>query len=171
MTLQNGDGPIIVPAGLRNVVVTATGLGDVRGGEGFYHYRQYSAVELALARSFSDVCALMIDGDAARSRAVPPVRGGDGAAARAAEPVTAALPVIAAAGGTPLTGLRSALSLAGAALDLRPLWDADPPTRRANALRLCALTPTILAALHRLGHGREPVAPRLDLPRRRTGST
>ena len=53
------------------MVVTATGLGDVRGGEGFYHYRQYSAVELALTRSFSDVCALMIDGglpDPAQSR-------------------------------------------------------------------------------------------------------
>ena len=45
------------------MVVTATGLGDVRGDEGFYHYRQYSAVELARTRSFSDVCALMIDGE------------------------------------------------------------------------------------------------------------
>ena len=164
MTLQNGDGPIIVPAGLRGVVVTATGLGDVRGGEGFYHYRQYSALELAGTRSFSDVCALMIDGvlpDPEQSRRfaaeMAPLRA-------LPEPVAAALPVIAAAGGTPLTGLRSALSLAGAALDLRPLWDADPPTRRANALRLCALTPTILAALHRLRHRLPPVAPRLDLP-------
>ena len=60
-----------VPPGLRGVVVTATTLGDVRGDEGFYHYRQYSAVELARTRSFSDVCALMIDGalpDPARSR-------------------------------------------------------------------------------------------------------
>ena len=38
---------IDVPAGLKGVVVTETALGDVRGREGFYHYRQYSAVELA----------------------------------------------------------------------------------------------------------------------------
>ena len=37
------------------MVVTATDLGDVRGDEGFYHYRQYSAVELARTRSFADV--------------------------------------------------------------------------------------------------------------------
>jgi citrate synthase len=154
---------ITVPAGLRNVVVTATGLGDVRGGEGFYHYRQYSAVELARTRSFSDVCALMIDGrlpDPAQSRRF----AAETASLRGIpDAVAEALPVIAAAGGTPLTGLRTALSLTGAALDLPPLWDADAPTRRANALRLCAVTPTILAALHRLGQGLAPIAPRPDL--------
>ena len=36
-----------VPRGLKGVVVTDTEIGDVRGGEGFYHYRQYSAVDLA----------------------------------------------------------------------------------------------------------------------------
>src|SRR6185312_9745691 len=152
-----------VPSGLRGVVVTATNLGDVRGGEGFYHYRQYSAVELARTRSFTDVCALMIDGelpDPERSRRfaaeLAPLR-------RLPASVAAALPAIAAAGGTPLTGLRTALSLTGAALDLPPLWDADTTTRRANALRLCAVTPTILAALHRLRLGLRPIAPRPDL--------
>ncbi|ABY24622.1 citrate synthase [Renibacterium salmoninarum ATCC 33209] len=38
---------IYVPRGLTNVVVTETQLSDVRGREGFYHYRQYSAIELA----------------------------------------------------------------------------------------------------------------------------
>src|SRR6202167_4811545 len=36
-----------VPAGLEGVVVAETTIGDVRGKEGFFHYRQYSAVELA----------------------------------------------------------------------------------------------------------------------------
>ena len=39
--------PAAAPRGLAGVVVTDTELGDVRGREGFYHYRQYSAVELA----------------------------------------------------------------------------------------------------------------------------
>jgi citrate synthase len=163
MTLPNGNGPITVPAGLRGVVVTTTGLGDVRGGEGFYHYRQYSAVELARVRSFSDICALMIDGelpDPERSRRFAAEMA---SMRQLPASVAAALPAITAAGGTPLTGLRTALSLTGAALDLPPLWDADPPTRRANALRLCAVTPTILAALHRLQQGLRPIAPRLDL--------
>jgi citrate synthase len=29
-----------VPRGLKGVVVTETEIGDVRGSEGFYHYRQ-----------------------------------------------------------------------------------------------------------------------------------
>ena len=38
---------IVAPPGLSNVVVTDTRVGDVRGDEGFYQYRQYSAIELA----------------------------------------------------------------------------------------------------------------------------
>ena len=38
------------PPGSKGVVAAETALGDVRGEEGFFHYRQYSAVDLA-ARS------------------------------------------------------------------------------------------------------------------------
>ncbi|MEO6570299.1 MAG: CBS domain-containing protein, partial [Ilumatobacteraceae bacterium] len=37
-------GPVDVPRGLKGVVVADTEVGDVRGGEGFYHYRRYSAI-------------------------------------------------------------------------------------------------------------------------------
>ena len=49
-----------------------TEVGDVRGLEGFYHYRQYSAVELADKRSLEDVWFLLFEGHlptAAESRA------------------------------------------------------------------------------------------------------
>ncbi|MGC5412573.1 citrate/2-methylcitrate synthase, partial [Streptomyces sp. DT225] len=59
MTTMTGGTPLDVPRGLAGVVVTDTALGDVRGREGFYHYRQYSAVELAQTRSFEDVWYLM----------------------------------------------------------------------------------------------------------------
>ena len=36
---------INAPAGLKGVVVADTAVGDVRGTEGFYHYRDHSAVE------------------------------------------------------------------------------------------------------------------------------
>ena len=61
-TGTNGNGPITVPAGLAGVVVADTTIGDVRGQEGFYHYRQYSAVELAASRSFEDVWHLLVEG-------------------------------------------------------------------------------------------------------------
>src|ERR1039458_8957238 len=44
-----------VPAGLEGVVVAETTVGDVRGQEGFFHYRQYSAVDLAEQGSLDDV--------------------------------------------------------------------------------------------------------------------
>jgi citrate synthase len=53
---------IVAPAGLKDVVVADTATGGVRGAEGFYHFRQYSAVELARTRSFEDVCHLMLEG-------------------------------------------------------------------------------------------------------------
>jgi citrate synthase len=80
--------------------------------------------------------------------------------------VAAALPSIARATALsgPLAGLRTALSLAGAAAGFRPLYDIDPERRRADALAACAMVPTLLTALHRLGQGLEPVEPRDDLP-------
>src|SRR3712207_5488399 len=51
-----------VPRGLKGVVVTDTAIGDVRGEEGFFHYRQYSAIELAATRPFDDVFRLLVDG-------------------------------------------------------------------------------------------------------------
>jgi len=45
------------------VVVAETTIGDVRGKEGFFHYRQYSAVELAEKRSLEDVWHLLFRGE------------------------------------------------------------------------------------------------------------
>lgn len=52
-----------VPRGLAGVVVADTEVGDVRGREGFYHYRQYSAVDLARTRRFEDVWHLLVHGE------------------------------------------------------------------------------------------------------------
>ena len=51
------------PRGLKGVIVADTELGDVRGLEGFYHYRQYSAPELAAKRTFEDVWYLLFEGE------------------------------------------------------------------------------------------------------------
>jgi citrate synthase len=159
------EGPIEVPPGLRNVVVTTTELGDVRGQEGFYHYRQYSAIELARSKTMEDVWFLVLEGrlpsEAERARFVAEI-----APLRVLpSEVKAVLPAIALAGEVfnPLAGLRTALSLLGAARNLPPLWDADPARRKADAMLVCAVTPTILAALYRLRQGQEPLEPRVDL--------
>ncbi|MGW6201443.1 citrate/2-methylcitrate synthase [Kribbella sp. NPDC055110] len=156
---------INVPPGLRNVVVTETTLGDVRGDEGFYHYREYSAIDLAKSKTLEDVWYLMFEGHlptaAERDRFIAEI-----APLRVLpDEVGAVLPAIATAGTTfnPLAGLRTALSLLAAVRGLPPLWDADPARRKADAMLVCAVTPTILAALYRLREGQQPLEPRADL--------
>ncbi|MEW2622279.1 citrate synthase/methylcitrate synthase [Streptomyces sp. NPDC048106] len=167
MAIDRTPTPLVdVPRGLAGVVVTETEIGDVRGREGFYHYRQYSAVDLARTRRFEDVWHLLVHGtlpDAGRGAAFVAETA---ALRRLPEEVRAALPAIAAASRAsgPLAGLRTALSLLGAAREFRPVYDLDAAGRRADTLAACAAVPTLLTALHRLGRGLEPVEPRDDLP-------
>ncbi|MEV4798504.1 citrate synthase/methylcitrate synthase [Nonomuraea sp. NPDC049421] len=158
----NGHG-IEVPRGLSGVVVTETRLSDVRGREGFYHYRQYSAIELAEKRTFEDVWHLMLLGAlpsaGERRRFVErtlPLR-------HVPEALRPLLPALATPGGGPLDAVRGAVSAAGSVLGLRPLYDLGPEQRLDDALLVSALTPTLLTALHRLSLGLEPVEPRDDL--------
>ncbi|MEU9168630.1 citrate synthase/methylcitrate synthase [Streptomyces sp. NPDC048420] len=156
---------IDVPRGLAGVVVTNTVLGDVRGLEGFYHYRQYSAVDLAQTRSFEDVWHLMVHGELPDAERAAAFATETAALRRLPEEVRAALPAIAAASGPsgPLAGLRSALSLLGAVKGFRPVYDIDAEQRRADTVAATAAVPTLLTALYRLGRGLEPVDPRNDL--------
>ncbi|MFU8875759.1 citrate synthase [Micromonospora sp. SL4-19] len=154
---------ITVPRGLAGVVVTDTTIGRVRGHEGFYHYRQYSAIDLAEHRTLEEVWTLLIDGSLpaepkALHQVIAPLR-------HIPPEVAAALPGIAAASASPdpMGGLRAALAVAGLAAGARPLYDTSPAQRRAQAMALCALTPSLLAALFRLRAGLQPVAPRDDL--------
>ncbi|MER5635520.1 citrate synthase/methylcitrate synthase [Kitasatospora sp. NPDC002227] len=156
---------IEVPRGLKGVVVTDTRLSDVRGLEGFYHYRQYSAIELAEQRTLEDVWHLMLVGE------LPDAAGRAAFLARTAalRPLPAALrqvlPALAAstAHGGPLAALGAALSVAAAGRGLRPLYDTEPAERLEDALFATALVPTVLTALHRLQRGEQPVEPRADL--------
>ncbi|MFJ4682570.1 citrate synthase/methylcitrate synthase [Streptomyces sp. NPDC088789] len=156
---------INAPRGLAGVVVADTEIGDVRGLEGFYHYRQYSAVDLAQARGFEDVWHLLVHGelpDAERSVEFAAETAG---LRRLPDEVSAALPAIAAAGrgSGPLAGMRTALSLLGAAKGFRPVYDMDVEQRRVDSVVAAAAVPTLLTALHRLGRGVDPIEPREDL--------
>ena len=165
MPIVEANAPIDAPRGLAGVIVTDTELGDVRGREGFFHYRQYSAVELATARSFEDVWYLMFHGELPDAAQLAAFTAETAALRALPAALRDALPGIALAGAHsgPLAGLRTALSLLGATAGFRPLYDIDTDRRRADALAACAAVPTLLTALHRLGQGQEPVEPRTDL--------
>jgi citrate synthase len=155
-----------VPKGLEGVVVADTTVGDVRGLEGFYHYRQYNAVDLAKSRPLEDVWQLMFEGRLPTTIAEREAFATDIRSRRAIPPAVAdVLPAIARAGGVfvPLDALRTALSQYGAALGFRPSHDIDAETLRDNAMSTCAVVPTLICALWRLRQGLDPIAPRDDL--------
>jgi citrate synthase len=152
-----------VPRSLKGVIVADTALGDVRGLEGFYHYRQYSAPDLAATRTLEDVWYLLLEGE------LPTRAERDAYTARIAalrvlpDELLAMLPSVAASSRVPLGGLRTALSQLAAMEDMPQTYDADAATISANAMRLSAATPVLIAALHRLSIGEQPIAPRTDL--------
>ncbi|MEW2268939.1 citrate synthase [Streptomyces sp. SID685] len=167
MAINRTATPLVdVPRGLAGVVVTETEIGDVRGREGFYHYRQYSAVDLAATRRFEDVWHLLVHGALPDAERAAAFAAETAALRRLPEEVRASLPAIAAASRVsgPLAGLRTGLSLLGAARGFRPLYDLSADRRRADTLAACAAVPTLLTALYRLGQGLEPVEPQEDLP-------
>ena len=154
------------PKGLEGVVVAETEIGDVRGQEGFYHYRQYNAVELAEKRSLEDVWYLLYYGrlptkderetfirEKRQYREVP-------------AKVKKLLPELATAGDNfiPLDCLRTAVSLVAYAQDFRPSLDLDAKELRHNALQICSVIPTLIMSLYRLNRGQEPIDPHPDLP-------
>lgn len=159
------DTPMVAPAGLAGVVVADTEIGDVRGREGFYHYRQYDATELARHRSVEDVWHLLLHGELpdADASAAFGQRIRD---ARALPSGTAALlPGIARVSdkAAPLADLRTAVSALASELGVEPSLDVDGATLADHTVRLAATFPTIVAALWRLRHGQDPVDPDPDL--------
>jgi citrate synthase len=154
-----------VPKGLAGVVVAETEVGDVRGQEGFYHYRQYNAVELADKRSLEDVWFLLFEGHLPNKAEHDAFVAEKRSLREIPAPVMEVLPAIAKAGETfvPLDGLRTAVSLLGMAENYKFSLDIDHAELRANAMQVCAVIPTLIMALYRLREGKEPIAPHPDL--------
>lgn len=154
-----------VPAGLAGVVVAQTEIGDVRGDEGFYHYRQYNAAELARDADLTDVWHLLLRGELPDPQQAEAFREQITAAQQSDDTTEAGLAAVALipAGRGPLTGLRTALSALGGLLDLQPLWDLTDAERERDAIRVAAMVPVLTTAAYRRGIGQEPIAPREDL--------
>jgi len=148
---------IEVPAGLNGVVAADTAIGAVDGDRGFFHYGEHDATTLARTRSFEDVWFLLRNG-----RLPTPAEAAEFRAEVAGlRPVPPALmPVIQVVAGQEapmLAKLRAVLSVSAGLLGLAPVIDVDDAERREQTLRLAALVPSIVAALHRMSRGEEPV--------------
>ena len=165
ITIDRNDPQLIdVPRGLANVVVAETRIGDVRGEEGFFHYRGVSGVKVAAQARFEDAWHLLALGTLPRDDAERAAFRNRTSAARAIpERLFGTLSTIASSGLDPMAQLRTGLALVSAHDGRRPLYDETEAERTDDALRLAAVTPALVAALHRLGHGLDPIAPDPDI--------
>lgn len=145
----------MAPPGLKGLAVAETSVGSVRGSEGFYHYRQHDASELARSRSLDDVLTLVIDGE------LPPTRTAIDLGGLRHLPSEIELLVDTMSAYVPdsLTVVRAAL-LATAEIERhQPVLDIDAERRRADALRLIAIVPTIVSRHYRRRAGLDPIDP------------
>lgn len=153
------------PRGLAGLIVAETTIGDVRGEEGFFHYRQYDATELARERTFEDVWHLMVRGQlpdpADRTAWQATVADAADIPEQIRHSVVGAL--TATGSGRPLVDLRTALSAYGGLIHDRPLWDLDGADREDAAIRVAAAVPWLVAAGHAVARGIPVPTPRPEL--------
>ncbi|MBW9108164.1 citrate/2-methylcitrate synthase [Microbacterium ureisolvens] len=142
--------PIDAPRGLAGVIVADTSVSDVRGAEGFFQYRDRSAIELAETASFEDAWQLLVTGDAVTDASRPAfaARIADAATARTAD-LDVVVDAVSSATPDVLAGLAAAWPLLGARRSIRPLYDLDHDDRLADAIALAAATPVLVGALWR----------------------
>ncbi len=154
-----------VPRGLEGVAVAETQIGDVRGKEGFYHYRQYSAIELCEKRTIEDAWYLLFEGElpGKKQRAdfkekVAPLRV-------IPDEVKELLPSVATLGEhfRPLDALRSAYSVLASSLDMQPWLDIEYDKLKEQALQTCAVFPSLITAMYRLREGQDILDPKPEL--------
>ena len=153
---------LTAPPGLEGLVVADTTVGGVRGEEGYYHYREHSAPQLAETVTLEEAWHLVHRGHLPSELELAEFIGETASLRPLPDGIAEVLPAIASK--TPLQGLRTAVSLVADRLELRPWLDTDEDTVAAETMRLTAMMPTLIAALWRVRQGTEPVAPDPELP-------
>jgi len=156
---------IEVPRGLKGVAAAETRIGDVRGGEGFYHYGAYNATRLARERTLEEAWFLVRTGRLPDAAELAEFKQSVAAHRAIPQDVVATLPTAArlASGEQPLEALRAAYELFTLAKRYRPWLDLDAESLDGQALETAAVFAPIVVALHRLARGEEPIAARADL--------
>ncbi len=150
---------ILAPPGLKGVQVAETTIGQVRGDEGFYHYRQYEATGLARTTPLEAIWQLLVDGEflKATDSNRADFQQQIGQQRILPDDIISHLHSIGSLAQRPHLGALAALPLV--LPNARPSLDCKHPERRRDVIRLGAALPTILASLAALQSGRQPVAP------------
>jgi citrate synthase len=157
-TITEPGSPLpVAPPGLKCLIVADTRIGEVRGDEGYYHYRQYDATELAHSRSLEAIWKLLLDGELPAADDEARFTREIGWRRLLDTDLAPLVRAVAARATTPHAALESLLPLV--LTDAAPSLDLDAAQRREQVLALAAITPSLLASWFRNRQGLDPIAP------------
>lgn len=146
--------------GLKGVVAADSAVCDIDGNVGKLIYRGYNIHELAEQSSFEEVCYLLLNGELPTTLQLEAFSQ-TLAQNRKLYPQVLDFLKSLPKDVLPMVALRSAVSVAGA---YDPLAEEDTPTaNRDKSIRLIARLTTMVAAIHRLRQGKEPLEPKANL--------
>ncbi len=159
-TIAKGNPLSTANKGLKGVIAADSAVCEVDGLEGRLIYRGYNIHELAERSTFEEVCYLLLKGElptgpqlAAFNRELAQHR-------RLPVEVLAFLKSL-PRDVVPMSALRSAVSVAG--IYDPQAEEVTPEAQTHVALRLIGTMSTIVAAIHRLRQGAEPLEPKPEL--------
>jgi citrate synthase len=146
--------------GLEGVVVGQSKLSDIDGEVGELTYGGYDIDDLARNTTFEEVCYLLWNGELPNAAQLEQQKAELAAQARLTDGIHAILKSF-PTDADPMAALRSAVSALG-------MFDAQadeitPAEVRRKAVYLTAVTPTLVAAYHRMRRGLEPLQPKPGL--------
>ena len=144
----------VAPPGLKGLIVAETAIGSVRGGEGFYHYRQFDATAIARNHSFEAMTHLLLVGDLPDPTAEKEIRERLGVARQLSDRVQEVLALVASNTQSPFDTLRSLLPFLSNAT---PTLDLDEHARCEAVFDLIGAVPSVLAQAHRIQNGLTPL--------------
>ena len=152
--------PAAAAKGLKGVVAADSAVCDVDGQLGKLIYRGYNIHELADHSTFEEVCFLLLKGELPSTFQLEEFRA-ELAEYRRIPPQVLAFLKSLPRDMLPMAALRSAVSVAG-------IYDpnaenSSPEANYQTALKLIGLMSSLVAAIHRLRQGQEPLEPKLDL--------
>lgn len=146
--------------GLKGVVAADSSICDIDGDLGKLIYRGYNIHELAQKSTFEETCYLLLKGDlpnASQLRDFSEVL----ARHRDLSPEVLAFLKTLPRDVLPMAALRSAISLAG--IYDKKAEDSSPAANFEKSIGLIGQMATVVAALHRLRQGKEPLVSKREL--------
>lgn len=146
--------------GLKGVIAADSAICEVDGLEGRLIYRGFNIHELADHSNFEEVCYLLLEGELPSASELQKFSGRLAEYRRLPPEIVSFLKTL-PRDMLPMAALRSAVSVAGL-YDPRA-EETSPEANRETALRLIGMMSTLVAAIHRLKAGKEPLEPKPEL--------